>query len=57
MTFTAAKDLDALLEVSVYLMQYNIQLLLCSLLIRDTLMLRLDKMFTFVLDLTMNTLN
>ena len=57
MTFTAAKDLDALLEVSVYLMQYNIQLLLCSLLIRDTLMLRLDKMFTFVLDLTMNTLS
>ena len=38
-------------------MQYNIQLLLCSLLIRDTLMLRLDKTFTFVLDLTMNTLN
>ena len=38
-------------------MQYNILLLLCSLLIRDTLVLRLGLMKSFVLDLTMNTLN
>ena len=59
-TFTAAKDLNALLEVfimSIILLYKNIIIIVCSLLKRNILKLRWDRTFYFVSKIITDTLN
>ena len=55
-TFTAAKDLNALLEVTV-LIFCNYGDFVCSLLKKTVLMLKEDKIFYFVSKIMMDVLN
>ena len=55
-TFTAAKDLNALLEVTV-LIFCNYDDFVCSLLKKTVLMLKEDKIFYFVSKIMMDILN
>ena len=55
-TFTAAKDLNALIDVSIMCVLYELSIC-CSLLRRNIFMLRRDRTSIFVLIFLLNVLN